>query len=58
VLTKAQLATSLGYDEAEIASNLLEVHMSHLRKKIDGGCAVPLLRTVRGRGYCLGEGTP
>ena len=55
VLTKAELAAHLGYEGSESASNLLEVHISHARKKIDEGFAVPLVRTVRGRGYALGE---
>jgi len=34
-------------------TNLIEVHMSKLRKKIDTTGKESLLRTVRGAGYCL-----
>ena len=54
VLTRAQLMKHLGHEEAENASNILDVYISHLRKKIDDGSDLPLIRTVRGRGFCLG----
>jgi two-component system OmpR family response regulator len=34
-------------------TNVIEVHISRLRQKIDHGFAVPLLHTARGGGYCL-----
>jgi two-component system copper resistance phosphate regulon response regulator CusR len=34
-------------------SNVVEVHINSLRNKIDRGCAVPLIHTVRGVGYML-----
>jgi DNA-binding response OmpR family regulator len=44
------------YDQAaEPGSNVLDVHISHLRKKIDGGTTPKLLHTRRGLGYVLGE---
>jgi DNA-binding response OmpR family regulator len=44
------------YDEAaEPGSNVLDVHISHLRKKIDDGMEQKLLHTRRGQGYVLGE---
>jgi DNA-binding response OmpR family regulator len=44
------------YDEAsEPGSNVLDVHISHLRKKIDEGQGRKLLHTRRGQGYVLGE---
>jgi DNA-binding response OmpR family regulator len=44
------------YDEAaEPGSNVLDVHISHLRKKIDDGQARKLIHTRRGQGYVLGE---
>jgi len=44
------------YDQAaEPGSNVLDVHISHLRKKIDDGHAVKLIHTRRGQGYVLGE---
>lgn len=44
------------YDElAEPNSNVLDVHISHLRKKIDDGHARKLIHTWRGQGYVLGD---
>jgi DNA-binding response OmpR family regulator len=44
------------YDElAEPNSNVLDVHISHLRKKIDDGHAEKLIHTWRGQGYVLGD---
>lgn len=34
-------------------SNVVDVHVSHLRRKIDAGSKMPLLKTVRGGGYVL-----
>jgi DNA-binding response OmpR family regulator len=35
--------------------NVLEVHVSHLRKKIDIAGAEPLIHTIRGSGYLVGH---
>lgn len=44
------------YDQAaEPGSNVLDVHISHLRKKIDDGHEQKLIHTRRGQGYVLGE---
>jgi DNA-binding response OmpR family regulator len=44
------------YDEAaEANSNVLDVHISHLRRKIDDGQATKLIHTRRGQGYVLAE---
>jgi two-component system OmpR family response regulator len=34
-------------------TNVIDVHISRLRGKIDKGFDLPLLHTVRGAGYCL-----
>ncbi len=44
------------YDAAdEPWSNVLDVHISHLRRKIDHGHELKLIHTRRGLGYVLGE---
>jgi DNA-binding response OmpR family regulator len=44
------------YDEAaEPGSNVLDVHISHLRRKIDDGHETKLIHTKRGQGYVFGE---
>jgi DNA-binding response OmpR family regulator len=47
------------WDEAsDVLDNLVDVHVSHLRKKIDRGGSTPLIHTVRGFGYRLGPSDP
>ncbi len=53
VLSKAHLQEKLyDWSGGEPESNALEVHVHHLRRKIDAG----IVRTVRGVGYALGSG--
>jgi DNA-binding response OmpR family regulator len=53
VLTRASLGERLWRDDDDI-NNLVDVHISHLRKKIDREPLEPLIHTVWGRGYRLG----
>ena len=54
VMPKARIEASLyGWDE-EAGSNVLEVHVHNLRRKI----APSIVRTVRGVGYALGAAEP
>ena len=56
VLTRSVLLENVwGYD-FETQSNVLEVYMNFLRKKIDAKSIRKLLHTVRGVGYVLREG--
>jgi DNA-binding response OmpR family regulator len=54
VVTRTQLGEHVWEAEHDNLTNLVDVHVSHLRKKIDQAPAVTLIRTVRGRGYRLG----
>ena len=40
--------------ESSAASNVVDVYIGYLRKKLDGEGRRPLIQTVRGRGYRLG----
>ena len=52
-LTREELLLNIwGYD-FETQSNVLEVYMNFLRKKVDAVDAPNLLHTVRGVGYVL-----
>lgn len=53
VVSRTRLAERVWSDEPEMLDNLVDVHVSHLRKKIDHEGAVPLIHTVHGRGYRL-----
>jgi two-component system OmpR family response regulator len=50
LLSKAQLEEKLYAFDAEVESNTIEVHVSHLRKKLGAG----FIETERGLGYRLG----
>jgi DNA-binding response OmpR family regulator len=41
--------------EYEGGTNVVDVYISYLRKKIDGNCQDKLIHTVRGRGYMIKE---
>jgi len=55
VVTRMQILDHIwGYDYAT-DSNLVDVYMAYLRRKVDRGNGRPLIRTVRGVGYALGD---
>ena len=55
VLTRTQILDHIwGYDYAA-ESNLVDVYMAYLRRKVDRGGGPKLIRTVRGIGYALGD---
>jgi DNA-binding response OmpR family regulator len=56
VVSKAQLLTAIwGYDGFD--ENVVEVHISALRRKLEAGGRCRLVHTVRGRGYLFGVRT-
>ena len=55
VQSKARIAAAVWDDELGPDSNVLEVLISHLRRKLDHDHAPPLLHTRRGVGYVLSE---
>ena len=53
VVSKTQILTAIwGYDGFD--ENVVEVHVSALRRKLEAGGRTRLVHTVRGRGYRLG----
>ena len=53
VVSKTQILTAVwGYDGFD--ANVVEVHISSLRRKLEAGGRSRLVHTVRGRGYLLG----
>ena len=53
VVSKTQILTAVwGYDGFD--ENVVEVHVSSLRRKLEAGDRPRLVHTVRGRGYLLG----
>ena len=55
VLTREQLENRIWNYDYSGSSNNIDVYISRLRKKIDGGRDVKLVHTVRGVGYVLRE---
>ena len=55
VLSRDQLEQR-GWDSTfEGGSNIIDVYIRYLRKKIDSDYEKKLIHTVYGKGYCLGE---
>jgi DNA-binding response OmpR family regulator len=54
VVGRAEIAEHVWDEEFDPFSNLIEVYVNRLRRKIDAGEAKPLLQTRRGAGYLLG----
>jgi two-component system copper resistance phosphate regulon response regulator CusR len=53
VVGRAEIAEHVWDDEFDPFSNLIEVYVNRVRRKIDAGSANPLLHTRRGAGYVL-----
>lgn len=53
VVTRTMLFESVWDFHFDPKTNVIDVHISRLRKKIDEGEAQPLIHTVRGVGYVL-----
>lgn len=54
VVTRTMLLEGVWDYHFDPGTNVIDVHISRLRRKIDEGFAAPLLHTVRGAGYRLG----
>lgn len=55
VVTRTMLLESVWDYHFDPQTNVIDVHISRLRQKIDKGFDPPLIQTVRGAGYCLRE---
>ena len=53
VVTRTMLSEGVWDYHFDPQTNVIDVHISRLRSKIDKGFNPPLLHTVRGAGYCL-----
>jgi DNA-binding response OmpR family regulator len=54
VVTRSRLAEAVWETELDALTNLVDVHVSHLRRKVDVEGKPALIHTVRGRGYSMG----
>src|SRR3984893_6007964 len=57
VVTREMLAKDVWREtkRATPLDNVIDVHVAHLRKKVDDGCATTVIQTVRGVGFVLRE---
>jgi two-component system OmpR family response regulator len=55
VVTRTMLLENVWDYHFDPQTNVIDVHISRLRRKVDKGFATPLIHTVRGAGYKLGE---
>lgn len=55
VVSREQIENSLYNYDYEGGTNVIDVYIRYLRKKIDEGHACKLIHTVRGRGYVIRE---
>jgi DNA-binding response OmpR family regulator len=55
VLGREEIAEHVWDEEFDPFSNLIEVYINRLRRKVDDGAAEPLLQTRRGSGYVFGS---
>ncbi len=53
VVTRTMLLEGVWDYHFDPQTNVIDVHISRLRSKVDKGFGYPLLHTVRGAGYCL-----
>ena len=57
VVTREMLARDVWHEANRITplDNVIDVHVAHLRRKVDGASALKLIHTVRGVGFVLRE---
>ncbi len=55
VVTRTMLLENVWEHHFDLQTNVIDVHVSRLRQKIDAGFGATLLHTVRGVGYRLGR---
>ncbi|MDD2852554.1 MAG: response regulator transcription factor [Desulfuromonadaceae bacterium] len=56
VLSRANIADNCWEYPFETFTNIIDVYINYLRKKVDGDFPTKLIHTVRGKGYILKEG--
>jgi DNA-binding response OmpR family regulator len=55
VLTRTQIVDHVWEYDMDALSNVVDIYIHYLRDKIDRGFARPLIKTVRGVGYKIGQ---
>lgn len=55
VLSKEQIVSHVWNYDSNVLPTTVEVHMKHLRDKVDTPFSTALIHTIRGRGYTIGD---
>jgi DNA-binding response OmpR family regulator len=55
LITRIELAKNIWHYDFDPGTNVVDVYVNHLRKKIDSGFSQKFLQTERGQGYYLSE---
>jgi DNA-binding response OmpR family regulator len=55
VITREQLIAHIWNYDTDVLPNVVEVHIKHLRDKIDAPFSIQIIETVRGKGYMIEE---
>jgi len=55
VVSRDQLVSHVWNYDADVLPNVVEVHIKHLRDKIDAPFADKIIQTIRGKGYMIEE---
>jgi len=58
LVTRAMIAQAIWDSETNLYTNVIDVFVAYLRKKIDGDRVPRLIHTVRGKGFVLSETAP
>ncbi|TPG53822.1 DNA-binding response regulator [Roseomonas nepalensis] len=58
VLTRTMLLEKVWDFSFDPTTNVVDVHVSRLRRKLEAAGEAPMIRTVRGAGYVLGPAAP
>ena len=53
VIPREQILSGVWNDDGEITSNVVDVYIRYLRRKVDDPFEYKMIQTVRGVGYCL-----
>jgi len=53
VVSRERILTEIWVDQNLSSSNVIEVYVRYLRRKLEAAGEIRLIHTVRGRGYCL-----
>ena len=58
LVTRAMIAQAVWNSETSLYTNVIDVFVAYLRKKVDGERSPRLIHTVRGKGFLLSETEP